>query len=141
MSPELEKTLFDKYPKLFPKDQQEEGHPSSLMCYGFSCGDGWYHIIDTLCRNIKFHVEQQQRNLDEDEKEHYEVVVEQVKEKFGSLRFYISGGDEYIHGMIAMAESISAKTCEYCGAKAELTTKGWIKNICFKCNNKEKKQE
>lgn len=139
MSPELEEKIFQKYPKMFPKEEQEEGHQRSLMCYGFSCGDGWYHIIDTLCRNIQAHIDQNIRGLDKEDAEHYQVTVEQVKEKFGSLRFYISGGDDYIQGMIVMAEALSSKTCEDCGAKAEVTTKGWIKNLCHNCNDRQKK--
>jgi hypothetical protein len=141
MSPELEKEILDKYPRLFPIEERGDKNQQSLMYYGFSCGDGWYQIIDSLCRNIQFYNDQQQHNLDPEDFEHYQVVVEQVKEKFGSLRFYVRGGDEYVYGMIRMAEAISAKTCEYCGAKAEITTKGWIKNICLKCNDKNKKQE
>jgi hypothetical protein len=32
------------------------------------------------------------------------IIVHQVKSKFGSLRFYIDGGDDAVHGMIRFAE-------------------------------------
>lgn len=59
-----------------------------------------------------------------------QVVVDQVKEKFGGLRFYYTGGDDTIRGMVAVAESLSAITCEECGAPGDQTSDGWIKTLC-----------
>ena len=53
-----------------------------------------------------------------------QVVVRQVKEKFGGLRFYTEGGDEYIQGMIYMAEHLSISTCEVCGKPGRRGRKG-----------------
>ena len=47
-------------------------------------------------------------------------MADQVKEKFGTLRFYYTGGDDRIDGMVRMAESMSAVTCETCGAPGKL---------------------
>ena len=41
-----------------------------------------------------------------------QVTLDQVKEKFGTLRFYYSGGDDYISGLVSMAESMTGVTCE-----------------------------
>lgn len=73
------------------------------------------------------------------EKEEYEsicqVTVDQVKEKFGGLRFYYSGGDDIIHGMVWLAESMSYDICEICGSTENIgKTKGWIKVICEDCS-------
>jgi hypothetical protein len=62
-----------------------------------------------------------------------QVTLDQVKEKFGTLRFYYSGGDEYINGLVSMAESMSAITCETCGKPGTQTSGGWIKTICEPC--------
>lgn len=62
-----------------------------------------------------------------------QVVAVQVKEKFGTLRFYYDGGDEYIHGLAAMAEAMSARTCESCGVPATQSKGGWIKTMCQLC--------
>lgn len=59
-----------------------------------------------------------------------QVVASQVKEKFGTLRFYYSGGDEYISGIEAMADSMSAVTCETCGAPGKPRKGGWIQTLC-----------
>ena len=62
-----------------------------------------------------------------------QVTLDQVKEKFGTLRFYYTGGDEYIAGLVSMAESMSAVTCETCGNPGTQTSGGWIKTICEPC--------
>jgi hypothetical protein len=57
-------------------------------------------------------------------------VAEQVKEKFGTLRFYTSGGDRLIDGMIWFAESMSGKICETCAKPGKLRNSGWIVTLC-----------
>ena len=89
---------------------------------GFACGDGWFNIINMMCRNIQSYLDWKP--------DVPQVVALQVKEKFGSLRFYYSGGDEYINGLTSMAEAMSEVTCEDCGAPATKRTSGWIKNVC-----------
>lgn len=69
-----------------------------------------------------------------------QVVAAQVKEKFGTLRFYYNGGNEYIRGLTAMAEAISCRTCESCGAPATQTHGGWIKTICQSCQDSQEKR-
>lgn len=64
-----------------------------------------------------------------------QVVAAQVKEKFGTLRFYYDGGDEYIHGLAAMAEAMSARTCEECGAPGKSTQGGWLTTLCQACTD------
>ena len=59
-----------------------------------------------------------------------QVTLDQVKEKFGTLRFYYSGGDDMIRGMVSMAESMSSVTCEECGKPGTSTSGGWIKTVC-----------
>jgi len=150
MKKELDDLLCARYPKLFV----ERNLPMSqtTMCWGFSCGDGWFNIIDKLCANIQSHIDWIEKRRDwEVEKgkageegmprtPHVtQVVVKQVKEKFGTLRFYISGGDDYIHGLIAMAESMSAVTCEGCGDQGKLYgvgekgITGWMHTHCESC--------
>jgi hypothetical protein len=59
-----------------------------------------------------------------------QVTVDQVKEKFGTLRFYYSGGDDYVSGLVSMAESMSAVTCEECGNPGKQVGGGWITTLC-----------
>lgn len=66
------------------------------------------------------------------------VKVSQVKEKFGSLRFYYQGGDEWCAGAVAMAEIATEKTCEYCGKPGKPTKDGWIKILCPDCHKERR---
>lgn len=58
------------------------------------------------------------------------IQAVQVKEKFGTLRFYTNCGNEYIDGLIAMAEAMSAVTCEECGKPGKVRGGGWIYVAC-----------
>ena len=58
------------------------------------------------------------------------VGIIQVKEKFGTLRFYYRGGDEYVRGVVDMAENMSSITCEACGNPGECIDGGWIRTLC-----------
>lgn len=57
--------------------------------------------------------------------------VTQVKEKFGTLRFYCNGTD-IMHDCVAHAEQQSSHTCEECGAYGTLRRGGWLKTLCAK---------
>lgn len=67
-----------------------------------------------------------------------QVTVDQVKEKFGTLRFYYTGGDTYIDGLVSMAESMSGVTCEECGNIGEQRGGGWVHTYCNPCEDKRK---
>jgi hypothetical protein len=62
-----------------------------------------------------------------------QVILDQVKEKFGTLRFYYSGGDDVIDGMVRMAEAMSGVTCEGCGNVGERRGGGWVHTYCTPC--------
>jgi hypothetical protein len=58
------------------------------------------------------------------------IEIQQIKEKFGGLRFYYDGGDDEISGMVRMAESWAGKSCETCGNKGSQRGGGWIRTLC-----------
>lgn len=114
MNEEHIKYLETVYPKIFAGKYG-----------GFAVGDGWFTIIDHACRLIQSHCDWS--------KECTQVVAEQVKEKFGSLRFYYNGGDEYVAGIVSLLESISGITCEDCGNPGITRQGGWIHVSCNAC--------
>ena len=124
------------YPELFKN--RNASPQETLMCWGFDVGPGWHDILDVLCGNIQHYTEWNNENFDKgytQYKQVPQVTVVQVKEKFGTLRFYYEGGDEKIDGMVRMAESWSARACEECGKPGQSTGGGWIKTVCNEHNN------
>ncbi len=138
MNQTLDKQLCEKYPKIFA--QRNAPMQTTAMCWGFEHGDGWYNIIDKLCACIQNHIDwrQKQRASLLENNPHnvsipdeiQQVVAVQIKEKFGTLRFYYDGGDEYIRGLVSMAEVISEITCETCGSPGKLREGGWLRTLC-----------
>ena len=111
------------------------GVMETAMCWGFEHDDGWYNILAIAMRLIQSRIDMQKRIGNEID----QVVFEQVKEKFGRLTIYYRGGDEFINGVIRMAENMSACTCEVCGNPGYATQKGWIKTLCDK-HHEEREQ-
>ena len=99
---------------------------------GFAVGEGWWPILESLCANIQSHINHTNTQFEKYGRGQLveQVVVEQVKEKFGGLRFYYTGGDEQIYGMVRMAEAWADKSCEECGAPGKSRGGGWIKTLC-----------
>lgn len=52
------------------------------------------------------------------------VILDQVKEKFGTLRFYVTSEDDTVKGMIYLAEALSEKTCQNTGKQGSLHHRG-----------------
>ena len=115
-------TLYEKYPDLFSNIDNKH----SCMAFGIECNIGWYDIISSVCYRIK----QYEKNKQSD---YYPVTFDQIKEKWGGLRIYHSGGDDYVDGIIIMAEEMSYKICERCGCPGSPNKQGWIMTLCDKC--------
>jgi hypothetical protein len=138
MKTELQNELFLKYPKLYV--QRYRPHTETLMCFGFACGDGWHTILDNLSAQIQDRIDylnaegSHSYNKSRLSDDHVPVRLEacQVKEKYGTLRFYYDGDDSVVEGLVRMAEAMSATTCEICGDVGKLETKGWYKVRCEK---------
>ena len=59
MKPELDKTLCERYPKIFA--DRHADMTTTAMCWGFDCGDGWFNILDQLCSQIQHHIDWRQQ--------------------------------------------------------------------------------
>lgn len=57
-------------------------------------------------------------------------VATQVKEKYGTLRFYINGGTDKQYALIDFAEMMSGTTCEVCGKPGKQSKGGWVVTRC-----------
>jgi hypothetical protein len=94
--------------------------------FGFGVGDGWYGILKELIIGIKAG--------DSKEKNNWITKVTQCKEKFGGLRFYVTGTSKKNWDLIRKAEDKSMVVCEETGSEVEVGTwnDGWVKTICRK---------
>ena len=120
---------FEKY-DAFTKHMEESFPKMFTEPYGGFCvSEGWWPVLANLCANIQHHIDWQNKNH-EKHPVVPQVVVGQIKEKFGGLRFYYSGGDGEISGMVRMAEAWANNTCETCGAPGKRREGGWIKTLC-----------
>ena len=116
------KKMEERFPKMF-------ANPYG----GFAVGTGWWPILESLCANIQNYTDWKNRSAEagyKDFKPVNQVVVAQIKEKFGGLRFYYDGGDDMIDGMVRMAEAWADHTCEECGKPGKSRNGGWIKTLC-----------
>ena len=93
---------------------------------GVTCNAGWWPIITSLCAGIQHYLNWKNRQSEVVP----QVTVAQIKEKLGGLRFYYDGGDEYVRGMVTMAEAWASHACEECGAPGTSRHGGWIKTLC-----------
>lgn len=92
----------NKYPKIFGRENTIDQH------FGIECGPGWGNLLDLLLSSLQKHA---------DEGGH-QSQAEQVKEKFGGLRYY-GTADEIQDAQILVAQMVSARICEVCGGVTE----------------------
>jgi len=112
---------------------------NNLMAFGFECGKGWYSLIDELCGKIERLIDEKYPSFKTDEDFRFEVL--QVKEKYATLRFYVSTAPEEIFDLIDEYERMSANICENCGTSpAKIINKnGWYVTRCENCVKKLEK--
>ena len=175
MKPELDKQLCEKYPKIFKN--RNASQIESCMYWGIDVSDGWYDIIDALCQAATYtyttaimvdEADGKRLNIapysyTNETTYHFEIkppqlVADQVKEKFGTLRFYYHTELEekmsylketgkypeldkileryynYFDGIVHFAETLSERTCEVTGLKGEMHVtgggvSGWYKTL------------
>jgi len=100
---------------------------TTAMVWGFECGDGWKSLIRQLSEKLETMILQ----IPEEERKLF--CASQVKEKFGSLRFYMSGATDEMYKAIDDAEKESVTICEECGKKGKIRSNGWLMCLCRKC--------
>lgn len=86
-------------------------------------GKGWHPLLYVFARNVDYLVSKGEMP---------EVQFSQIKEKFGGLRLYFSGGNDETLRMAAMMEDLSYKMCEVCSRNVDkpLSQGGWYSTRC-----------
>ena len=72
--------FMERFPILF--QNKDKPMTETCMCFGIECPKGWYYILEQLCTELEY------SNMESVAKWGMAIVAEQVKEKFGTLRFY-----------------------------------------------------
>ena len=97
-----------------------------------SCNEGWYKILEELDNKLSY--------LDP------EYKINQIKEKFGTLRFYFESQSsdlikDIMDDCVSAAAYASSYTCEYCGSRlGKLQDSGWVKTACDECWTKKQEE-
>ena len=133
MTPEQDKLLCEKYPKIFA--QRHMPMDQTCMCWGLDTLGGWAKLIDELCGRLQAIADTVG----------IQVVATQVKEKYAGLRFYyVADGEgcklpeeearvwhDIIDDLVEKACSESEQTCEECGKHGEVVVRhGWWMTRC-----------
>jgi hypothetical protein len=126
MTPEQDEKLVKAFPKLYA--DRHASMKDTCMCWGFSCGDGWFQLIWDLSEKI----EKEINKVEEDSPElKGKIKASQVKEKFGGLRFYMTQETKEISDLISKAEAASERICDVCGKEGDVRNKnGWLSCRC-----------
>ena len=100
-----------------------------------SVGKGWHVLLEEVFAAMAFHKDKNPTLGWND------VEIIQVKEKYGSLRIYYSGGNNHVAGHIECLETLSAHFCEVCGMPGSLRTdRSWYLTLCDQCSAKPQEQ-
>ena len=120
MSEELMKKIVKDCYTVFPKGRLY-----------LECNSGWLNILYTTSKKIH----------DINIKHGINCQAVQIKEKFGTLRYYVTGANDEQYKVIEEAEQLSEVTCEECGSTGDhVKTQGpgWIRTICRpECKDKD----
>jgi hypothetical protein len=113
----------NKFPHLF-------GPKTSFARYGgFQCREGWTVLIDSLVSDLA----EMEGGLEK-------ITVQQVKEKFGGLRFYAKGLTPEQSEIVIAAESKSMITCEVCGQEGRRGNYGGLASTLCDSHANQKTQ-
>jgi hypothetical protein len=131
----LDEKLCADFPKLFT--DRYGNMQETAMCWGFECGAGWEPII----REASAKLEAINNKIKDPEQY---IRASQIKEKYGTLRFYISSvpsefGDEAF-AATDEAEKKSEEICEECGKPGKLRGHGWLYTACDEHTKEQDKE-
>lgn len=137
MNKELELKLVEKYPVIL-KDYGGDVQ-KTCMHFGMECGDGWYELLNEMLSKLDYI----------SKISGVQVVADQIKEKFGTLRFYyhtivktdLNVDDcieDIIDDIVHCAEYKSQYICENTGSDGVICARmGWLKTLCKEEADKE----
>lgn len=130
---EKNKALIERFPFLMPRNRWTDKIPEDFD-YSYTeldaMPDGWRKAFgEQMCEEIRAEL------VCVDYLDKYRIT--QIKEKYGSLRWYDLGCTErMLREIIPKYESLSVRTCIQCGEPATKISTGWICPYCDVCADK-----
>lgn len=136
-TPDHNRWLCIEYPFLIPRNRWTD---EEVEDYDFTwteldaMPEGWRKLFgEHMCAEIAAILKKA------DYLDKYRII--QIKEKYGSLRWYDAGVpvkiSEELDALIRFYEILSERTCIVCGAPATRITTGWISPYCDNCISKD----
>jgi len=126
MKPELAAALRKDFPLTFARDSDGR-EPWSM--FGFEVGDGWEPSIRETATRLEPLIQVAKESDPEGYTAGYYRTT-QLKEKFGTGRWYISGTDQ-MQEIVSEWEQVTDTICEECGKPGTLRGHGWLYTACF----------
>ena len=109
--------FMERFPILF--QNKDKSDRETCMCLGIGCPVGWYYILEQLCTELEY------SNLESVAKLGVAIVAEQVKEKYGTLRFYFDVRNVDSNGKIDNEHNFP---------NTPYNTYGYVKNVSVSDN-------
>jgi len=114
--------FIKKVRSAFKKIEKSNTPKDPFSLFGIEHGYGWYGLTMPIIEEIRIF-----NNTNPDN----QIYIEQIKEKFGSLRIYVTGAPDYLDAMIKKAGFESKHICEICGARGKNEEiDGWYSTLC-----------
>lgn len=136
LSKEEKKMNFERQDKIIKAHPNLFSYPSGRL---FEIGDGWLDIIENLADKLEpLIVEFKRENSSPDDEC---PAVSKIKEKYGTLRFYMTTETVEMSDLITEAEVQSSTTCEQCGKHGFLRGEFWYYVACNECEEKKDKKD
>jgi len=112
----------DKIRKAIEKIERSDTPQHPFNLFGIEHGYGWYGLTLPIIEEVRLYNIKYPNDT---------IKINQIKEKYGGLRIYLSGEPDYLKKMIMKAEHESEKTCEICGANgSNEKINGWYTTLC-----------
>jgi hypothetical protein len=139
-TPDWREDLMRKYDGIFRERTLPMTH--TCMCWGLDVSDGWEKLLENLCARL----------AGIERLTGVKVIARQVKEKYGTLRFYYdvnpgtvpgdiaSLAEDLIDQIVSKAEHDSGHTCESCGELGKIRDSGWTVTLCDNCFEKRERE-
>ena len=107
------------------KNDNEQKEPYEL--FGIECGEGWKGIYQPIIDYIE--------DYNKDKEGEDKIEIYQIKEKLGTLSFYVSKKTDELRKMIEDAEAESYHVCEICGRhiNKQIVEHHWVYGMCREC--------